>query len=217
MGNSTSHVEERIRENRYAEERYRRIKDFLDRYPEKIYRSEFGTELPDSNTPNLVDIKKYSNVSYHPDINKYEIAEMLKNTIEIPSELSNKSSEIIANVIRLAELVVAQDIGFAFSRVYTWRMVGTDGNEYLYTLVIAAASINTTKWGIPEGISCQTLIVIVFRVESHLLSLCAIDYSDSIYSLDYVSKKTIDYSENYSNSRYHLEDAPKKISLEGII
>lgn len=168
MGNSSSSIQKQAEDIEGAIEALGKINTALANYRLNVYKSEFSEELPKPNDPDLVTSKKYSFMSYKKDIAWDSIKNTVDSVIEIPSVLSNKRKAINDAVTNLTSMVVGQQESFAFSKAFTWRVTGNDNNEYLYAVVCAATAIDSSKWGISKGISCQAAMTFVFRAGSKI-------------------------------------------------
>ncbi|KAG0195675.1 hypothetical protein BGX28_000899 [Mortierella sp. GBA30] len=140
-----------------------RINDALAMYRQSVYKSEFNEELPKPNHPDLISSKRYSNMTYQKGIDQEGIKKMVGSILEIPNVLYSKAQGITNAVTGLVDMAVGQSEAFAYSKAYTWRVSGDDGNDYLFTAVVAAAAIDTANWGIREGVACQAAMTFVFK------------------------------------------------------
>ncbi|KAG0361450.1 hypothetical protein BGZ54_009096 [Gamsiella multidivaricata] len=171
MGGNSSKIEEETANIEGAVESLNKINASLATFRTTVYKSEFNQELPKPNDPDLIFSKKYSNMSYTSGINYEAIQAMVNSVLEIPDVLTSKRSSIVNAVTKLAQLTVGDTKAFAFSKAYTWRVVGDDGQGYLFTTVVAAAAIDTKKWGMSSGVGCQAAMTFCFRASTGNLSL----------------------------------------------
>jgi hypothetical protein len=190
MGNSNSSIENQVKDIEGAMEALEKINDALSRYRTNVYKNEFSEDLPKKNDPDLYSSKRYAFMSYKRDIDWDSIRSTLDAVLEIPDVLSNKKEGISNAVTKMANMVVGQQEAFAFSKAFTWRVEGKDGSEYLYTAVCAATAIDSSKWGIQKGISCQAAMTFVFKADPN-------------------TKK--------ANPKDKLEDPPNKEPLDKIV
>lgn len=190
MGNSNSSIQKQAEDIEGAVEALGKINTALSNYRINVYKSEFSEELPKPNDPDLISSKRYSFMSYKKDIAWDSIKSTVDSVIEIPNVLSSKKEVINNAVSNLTSMVVGQQEAFAFSKAFTWRVTGDDGQQYLYTAVCAATAIDSNKWGISKGISCQAAMTFVFRANSN---------SDRV------------------EPKHQLEDAPTKVETEKLV
>lgn len=190
MGNNSSRIENQVKDIEGAMAALEKINDALARYRTNVYKNEFSEDLPKKNDPDLYSSKRYAFMSYKKEIDWNSIGSTVNSVLEIPDVLSNKKENITKAVTNLTNMVVGQQEAFAFSKAFTWRIKGKDDNEYLYTVVCAATAIDSSKWGISKGISCQAAMTFVFRADSD-------------------SKR--------ANPRKKLEDEPEKKPIEEVI
>lgn len=163
MGSNKSKIEERARNIGGAVAELNRINNALTTYRQSVYQSEFSENLPNLNDLDLIISKRYSNMTYQRGIDHQGIRRMVSSVIEIPSVLGSKAQGIINAVTALADLAVGQAEAFVYSKAYTWRISGDDGNEYLFTALVVGTAIKTMNWGIPEGVACQAAMTFVFK------------------------------------------------------
>jgi len=122
--------------------------------------------MPKLSDSTVIARKSYSLMSYTRGINPDLIKSVTLDILDIPDVLINKSKVIIEKVAQLASLTFGQETACAFSKAYAWKITLEDGKPYTYVALICSASVETSKWGIKEGITCTAGVTMIFEQNS---------------------------------------------------
>ncbi|KAG0361449.1 hypothetical protein BC939DRAFT_471340 [Gamsiella multidivaricata] len=163
MGNQSSTIVRQVADVDGAAEELHRLSEALAKYRVSVYKSEFGVDLPKPNDPDLVAFNVYANMSRQTEIDSAKILAMVNSVLVIPPVLTNQKQEIVTTVATLADSTLAGAASIAFSKSYTWRVIGNDDHGYLFTAVVASTKVDNPKWRIPGGVSCQTAMTVCYR------------------------------------------------------